>query len=301
MTVFFALFMFVPAGTWRWARGWLLVAVFVISGLLATLYLWRVNPEIVAARVNRHQGTKRWDKILLAFFFPAFMAIFPVAALDDGRFHWSRVPWSVCLLGYLIFAAGMVLMTWAEAVNKFFEPTVRIQAERGPTVVDSGPYAIIRHPGYVAGSLLFIGIALALGSLWALIPVGVSCLLLVLRTHWEDQMLQAEMPGYADYAARVAQAPCHCCVPYRPAATEGLENALDRQDNCQRPYLRANSQERCDSLLLSRHKSDARSRIPRHPAQRRYLLRLREGIHPLDGRRFLDRNQRGENQIQGRP
>jgi protein-S-isoprenylcysteine O-methyltransferase Ste14 len=97
----------------------------------------------------------------------------------------------------------MAIVTWAEAVNKFFEPTVRIQVERGHQVIASGPYAIVRHPGYVGGSLLFLAIPLCLGSLWALIPAGLSCLCLVLRTRWEDQTLQAELLGYKDYTQRV--------------------------------------------------------------------------------------------------
>jgi protein-S-isoprenylcysteine O-methyltransferase Ste14 len=88
-------------------------------------------------------------------------------------------------------------------VNKFFEPTVRIQTDRGHKVIDGGPYALVRHPGYAGGSLLFVGIALCLGSLWALIPAGLASALLVLRPLWEDQTLQAELPGYKEYAQRV--------------------------------------------------------------------------------------------------
>jgi protein-S-isoprenylcysteine O-methyltransferase Ste14 len=140
------------------------------------LYLRRANPDVVAARVNRHEGTKSWDRIRLGFSFPTVAAIPTLAALDDGRFHWSPVPWWVCLLGYALLLTGIAGMTWAESVNKFFEPTVRIQSERGPTVSDTGPYSVVRHPGRVAGSLLFVGIALSLGSAWALVPVGLASL-----------------------------------------------------------------------------------------------------------------------------
>jgi protein-S-isoprenylcysteine O-methyltransferase Ste14 len=129
--------------------------------------------------------------------------IIPVAAVDDARFHWSRMPWSVVGLGYLLLLAGMTLVAWAQAVNRFFEPSVRIQTDRGHRVVDSGPYAIIRHPGYAAAFLLFAGMALALGSWWALVPAGIASLLLVLRTAWEDRTLQAELPGYSAYAQKV--------------------------------------------------------------------------------------------------
>src|SRR5215475_8188349 len=146
---------------------------------VAAWYLWRVNPDVVIARTASHEGTKRWDKILLGFLFPALYAIVPVAALDDGRFHWLPVPWWVCGVGYVLFLGGMGIVTWAEAVNKFFEVTVRIQTDRGQKVIDTGPYALVRHPGYVAAVLLSVGSALCLGSVWALIPAGLASALLV--------------------------------------------------------------------------------------------------------------------------
>ncbi|OAI46562.1 hypothetical protein AYO44_11240 [Planctomycetaceae bacterium SCGC AG-212-F19] len=201
--LFIVLFLILPAGTWLWDKGWLFVGVFCAAMVLGSLYLWRVNPDILAAQINRHQGTERWDKILLGFFIVAWIAIMPVAALDDGRFEWSAVPWWICALGYCLFLVGTGIVPWAQAVNKFFEPTVRIQGHRGQQVIDSGPYAVVRHPGYVGGVLFSLGIALALGSLWALIPAGVSSLVLVLRTKWEDDMLQEKLSGYKEYAQRV--------------------------------------------------------------------------------------------------
>jgi protein-S-isoprenylcysteine O-methyltransferase Ste14 len=107
------------------------------------------------------------------------------------------------LLGYALLIIGMVGVTWAESVNKFFETTVRIQTDRGHNVIDTGPYAIVRHPGYVFMCSLLVGIPLALCSLWALIPAVLSCSLLVVRTVLEDKTLRAELPGYVDYAQRV--------------------------------------------------------------------------------------------------
>ena len=107
---------------------------------------------------------------------------------DDGRFHWFPVPWWVCALGYVLLLLGMVLLTWVQGVNKFFEPTVRIQTNRGQKVIDTGPYAVVRHPGYVCWFPLSVGIALSLGSLWALIPAGLSCLVLILRAQWPQTL-----------------------------------------------------------------------------------------------------------------
>jgi len=203
LPVYFALFMFLPAGTWAWTKGWLFIGVFLGIVACAVSYLWRVNPEVVVARSSSHKGTKRWDKILVFFLLLSFYAIVPVAALDDGRFHWFPVPWWACGIGYILFLAGMGIVTWAQAVNKFFEVMVRIQTDRGHKVIDTGPYAVVRHPGYVGGIPFSVGIALCLGSLWALLPAGAASLLMILRTQLEDQTLQAELAGYKEYTQRV--------------------------------------------------------------------------------------------------
>ena len=142
LPVFIALFMFLPAGTWAWPKGWLFILV--VLGLISAVFivLQRVNPEVVVARSRFHEGTKGWDKILLSFYFPAMLAVILVAALDDGRFHWFPVPWWVCGVGYALLLAGIGIVTWAEGVNKFFEVTVRIQTDRGHSVIDNGPYPI---------------------------------------------------------------------------------------------------------------------------------------------------------------
>jgi protein-S-isoprenylcysteine O-methyltransferase Ste14 len=196
--------MFLPAGTWAWSRGWLFLVVMIVVSILVTLYLLRVNPDVIAGRVNRHERPRPWDLLLaLLVALPSMLAIPIVAALDDGRNRWSHLPWSGCALGYALLLAGMAGLTWAQAVNKFFEPSVRIQTDRGHRVIDTGPYAIIRHPGYLFGLAFFLGIPLALGSLWGLIPAMMMNALLVLRTVLEDRTLQAELPGYREYAQRV--------------------------------------------------------------------------------------------------
>ena len=162
------LILFLPAGSLTWTKGWLFLIVSVAAIIAAVVYLRRVNPEIFVARSRIHKGTKLWDKILLCFLLPAFFAVLVIAALDDGRFKWSDLPrWAVGV-GYALFATGFMLTVWAQAVNRFFEPGVRIQTERGHHVVVTGPYAFVRHPGYIGAFLLCAGMARCqLGSLWA--------------------------------------------------------------------------------------------------------------------------------------
>lgn len=194
---------FLPAGSISWRPGWVFLTVLVLAFGISALVLARINPMIYRARSRIQPGTKGWDKALLAVILPAMVAILPVAALDAGRYHWSEVPGWVVALGYVALLGGITMTAWAQAVNPFFEPGVRIQSERHQRVIDVGPYRFLRHPGYAAALALFFGMALALGSFWALAPAMLASVLLVLRTSWEDRLLQNELPGYADYASRV--------------------------------------------------------------------------------------------------
>src|SRR5262249_18411051 len=131
--------LFLIAGDLGWRNGWVFLLVFLGANALVVLYIWRVNPELLLAR-SRFRWAKCWDKIWACFMFPSTAAIFVVAALDDGRFHWLPVPWWVSGIGYLLFLANMVVIALVGAVNKFAEPTVRIQTDRGHKVIDTGPY-----------------------------------------------------------------------------------------------------------------------------------------------------------------
>jgi len=203
LPLFCYLCLFLPAGTFAWLRGWCFIAIFLLTETLMIIYLWRTNPALLIARSSFHRGTKRWDMLLLAILFPILIAIFPIAALEDGRFHWSVMPWWLSGIGYVGMLGGFWLVTWACRVNPFAEPTVRMQHDRGHTVVETGPYAIIRHPMYSAALVMFPGMALALGSYWALVPASLAGGLLLLRTQWEDQTLQAELEGYREYTHQV--------------------------------------------------------------------------------------------------
>ena len=194
---------FLPAGTIAWRPGWIFLAVLILGFGASALVLARVNPVIYRARSRIQPGTKSWDKALLAMILPAMTAVLPVAAFDAGRFQWSVVPGWLVLAGYFAVLAGIAVTCWAQAVNPFFEPGVRIQAERHQRVIDTGPYRFVRHPGYIAALFIFFGMALALGSFLALVPAAVASALLVLRTSWEDRLLRAELAGYDDYARQV--------------------------------------------------------------------------------------------------
>jgi protein-S-isoprenylcysteine O-methyltransferase Ste14 len=198
----FAAILFGLAGKFEWPRAWLFLAVFAVAMLVSIMVLWRLNPEIFAARARVQAGTKSWDYVFILLTVGGIAAILPVAALDF-RFGWSQLPDWTTTVGCVLFVAGFAGQTWAQAVNRHFEPGVRIQEDRGQTVIDTGPYAIVRHPGYITAVPFSLGIALLLGSGWALVPAAVAVAALAVRTPFEERTLRAELPGYADYTSRV--------------------------------------------------------------------------------------------------
>ena len=192
--------LFGPAGTLDWPLGWWFMAAFLLLTLIAIAWLWRINPEIFAARSRlTREGSKGWDILLVLVLFACLLGVLVVAGLDSGRFHWAPAPGWAIALGYLLLIVGYAGSIWATAVNRHFEPTVRIQSDRGHQVITTGPYAYIRHPGYSFANILTVGMALSLGSLWALVPAVLTIALLAVRTTLEDATLQRELPGYAEF------------------------------------------------------------------------------------------------------
>ena len=144
---------------------------------------------------------KTFDRVFIKLMFPLYLAQPIVAGMDAVRFRWSSTPLATVYVGLVLLAAGMLLVSWAMAVNPFAEAIVRIQAERHHTTITAGPYHIVRHPIYAGAILMFPAAGLILGSMWTVV-VGLALdVLLVWRTAMEDRFLVRELPGYAEYEA----------------------------------------------------------------------------------------------------
>ena len=200
--LFLAGFLFVPAGRLDWAAGWLCLAAMVIGFSGVTAHVARRTPSLLRRRAKPGTGTPRWDLVLVPLFQLAFVAILVVGGLDAGRFQWTGLPAWTQAIGLALMVAATLLLGWAMGQNPHFEATVRIQRDQGHRVIDSGPYRIVRHPGYVAGIVLLFGMALALRSAWALVPALLGAIGLVVRTVLEDVFLLARLDGYRGYADR---------------------------------------------------------------------------------------------------
>lgn len=202
MAFVFGALIFSSAGRLDWPRGWgyLGLLVFGVAINWGCLLCW--NPELIERRLRIGEGTKSWDKIWAALFAPSVAAIYVTSGFE-AREGFSRLPWFAWPLGLVIFALGTAILTWSMVVNPFFEKTVRIQTDCGHRVIDSGPYAWVRHPGYVGLTGWIVSVPLLLDSLWAFIPVLLAWCGILIRTSLEDRTLRAELPGYSGYAGRV--------------------------------------------------------------------------------------------------
>lgn len=194
--------LFVAAGRFDWPAAWIFLGFYVLVILTLGVWAMRKNPEIVNER-GKMQNVRSWDKILMTIYTVMLFVLFAVAGLDAGRFGWSTMPTALQVVGFAALAFAMAVTYWAMAINPFLATIVRIQDDRGHYVVTSGPYRYVRHPMYAMMFFMYPGIALELGSWWALIPAVVIIIVFVIRTLLEDRTLQAELPGYAEYAQRV--------------------------------------------------------------------------------------------------
>ncbi len=187
------------AGRWDLPWLWAAVAVVTLMGLVLALTIDRD-----LARERRRPGAGGRDRVTQVILALAMVAQVVVACLDVGRFHWSdTVPPGVRALGLALLAAGYGLVMWSVAANRFFSSVVRIQTDRGHTVVTSGPYRYVRHPGYLGMLMSYSVIALAIGSWWGCVP-GALCFPIVLRRALlEDAYLLEHLPGYREYATSV--------------------------------------------------------------------------------------------------
>lgn len=203
--VVFPLLPILISGKWNWWEAWVMGALFLLSFIVSRAIAAKKTPDILKERANynRQDNTQPWDKWLSPVVAFGSVFVLLVAGLD-ALYQWSSgFPLWVELIGLLLILAGYVFGSIAFIENAFFSGTVRIQDERGHKVVSSGPYGWVRHPGYLSSLIASLGMPLLLDSIWAFIPVIFFGFFYVLRTSLEDRFLQANLPGYSDYAQKV--------------------------------------------------------------------------------------------------
>ena len=204
-TLLLPMVLFIAAGRLDWVMAWVYVGLAVLATFISRIIVIRTNPDLIVERAQslEKEDVKGWDRMILFFILVGPLAMLIVAGLDE-RFGWSpQIPLALQLVALAIMMLGYVVGTWAMAVNRYFSAVVRIQKDRGQTVVSDGPYRFVRHPSYATGIVSCLVTPIMLGSLWALIAGGLTVILYIVRTALEDRTLHDELPGYAEYAQRV--------------------------------------------------------------------------------------------------
>ncbi len=193
---------FAVAGTVYYWQAWVYLGLFFGAALLITVYLMKKNPALLKRRLSAGPTAEKekTQKIIMLFASAGFIASLVVPALDY-RFMWSNVPLYAIMAGDILTVLCFYVTFLVYKENPFASATIEIA--RDQKVISSGPYAIIRHPMYAGGSLLFIGTPLALGSYWGLLAFVAALPALVWRLLDEERFLAKNLPGYIDYCARV--------------------------------------------------------------------------------------------------
>ena len=203
--VLLGLLVFLPAGTMAWPQAWVFMALFIGCSEAIGVWLAKSDPDLLAERMKSPLSAdqKLNDRAVVGAIIVVFFGWIIFMAFDARRFGWPHTPWWAQTLGAALIVGAFYGWVGVLKANSFASATLRVQEERGQTVISTGPYAVVRHPMYTYALLLFIGTPLLLGSLWGLLGVVLFLPLLAARVLGEEAMLLDGLPGYREYAAKV--------------------------------------------------------------------------------------------------
>jgi len=193
------------SGRWDWWEAWVFAIIYILGFAISRTLVARRHPDLITerARIIKHEDTKAWDKVLAPLVLLGICLIPMVAGLD-ARFGWPfTFSLPLKILALISIMVGYILGSYALIENRFFSVMVRLQNDRGHQVVSSGPYRLMRHPGYAGSLLSNLAVPIFLDAPWAFVPAVYFTIVLIIRTGLEDRTLQDELSGYRDYARRV--------------------------------------------------------------------------------------------------
>jgi protein-S-isoprenylcysteine O-methyltransferase Ste14 len=196
--------LFLSAGTLHYWQAWVFLVVFGASSLAITLYLMKKDPGLLQRRVYGGPTAEKTtnQKIIQSLTAVSFIAMLVVPGLGH-RFAWSTVSLYAEVAGDVLVALGFIIIFFVYRENSFTSATIDVYA--GQTVISTGPYALVRHPMYVGGLIMFVGMPLALGSWWGLLVLAAIMPALIWRLLDEENFLTENLPGYTEYRQKVSR------------------------------------------------------------------------------------------------
>lgn len=195
---------FVAAGKVDIINGWIYYGCFVLLNVFNIFFIWKKNVTLLNERGKTKNDIKPQDKVytllflLFTWILPALLSGLQIRLSGANFFNPGLVAAGVVLL----ILSG-ILENWAMAANQFFERNIRIQNDRNHTVISNGPYKIIRHPGYSSYILRCLAFPLIIGALFSTLSIIAGIIVIILRTRFEDHVLETELAGYAEYKKTV--------------------------------------------------------------------------------------------------
>jgi protein-S-isoprenylcysteine O-methyltransferase Ste14 len=203
--VVFGLTLFIAAGTIIWPAGWAFLILFLGFTIALSRWLFRHNPGLLTERMTGigKPNQPTWDRVFFVVIEAFFLLWLVLLPLDAIRFHWSRMPGWLHLVGAVLLMASFYLFFLTFRENPYLSPAVRVQTDRGQTVISTGPYHYVRHPMYAAVIPFMVGTTLLLGSWYGLLFGLILIAAIAFRAVREERVLRAELPGYEAYMTQV--------------------------------------------------------------------------------------------------
>lgn len=190
---------FLPAWTLNYWQGWVYLGVLFIPMGLVFFYWAKNDPEVLERRLRMKEKVSK-QKSIVSLTIPLFLLAYILPGFDV-RLGWSRVPAAISIIAASLVMLGYVIVFMVTRENRFASRVIEVAQEQ--KVIDTGSYAIMRHPMY-SGMILFIVISpLALGSYWAMIPAAAIIPLIAVRCMNEEKLLAKDLPGYNEYLNKV--------------------------------------------------------------------------------------------------
>ena len=191
--------LFIPAGTWNYPQGWLLMGILFVPMFAAGLVMMKKNPELLKKRLNVREEEAQQRRVIL-FSGIMFLAAFISAGLSY-RYQWLMLPAPLSIAAAIVFLTAYALYAEVLRENTYLSRTVEVQENQ--KVIDTGLYGVVRHPMYMATVFLFLAMPLVLGSVISFMIVLLYIPIIIKRIRNEEQVLAEGLPGYGEYMEKV--------------------------------------------------------------------------------------------------
>jgi len=191
--------LFIPAGTWNYPQGWLLISILFVPMFMAGLVMMKKDPELLKKRLNVREGEAKQRQVIWLSGI-MFLAAFILAGLSY-RYEWLMLPAPVSVIGTIVFLAAYALYAEVLRENSYLSRTVEVQENQ--KVIDTGLYGIVRHPMYMVTVFLFLAMPLVLGSVISFVIMLAYIPIIIKRIRNEELVLAEGLPGYREYMEKV--------------------------------------------------------------------------------------------------